>query len=134
MATLTIFYDGFCPLCVREMAQLRRYDPTGQNITLVDIQHPEFQHQYPQIDMTEASRILLALTADGQILRGLDSTHAAWSAVGKGYRTAFLRWPLVRWLADRCYLWFAKHRYQISYWLTGQARCQDGLCARTDQK
>ena len=29
MATLTIFYDGFCPLCVREMAQLRRIDPDG---------------------------------------------------------------------------------------------------------
>ena len=38
MSTLTIFYDGFCPLCVREMAQLRRIDPDGDKLTLVEIQ------------------------------------------------------------------------------------------------
>ena len=80
----------------------------------------------------EAGRILLSLTADGVILRGLDSTHAAWSAVGKGHRTAFLRWPLIRWFADKIYLWFAANRYKVSYWLTGQARCDSGSCARRD--
>lgn len=85
MSTLTIFYDGFCPLCVREMAQLRRIDPDGDKLTLVDIQQAEMAQQYPQIDVAEAGRILLSLTADGQILRGLDSTHAAWSEIGRAH-------------------------------------------------
>ena len=129
MSVLTLFYDGFCPLCVREMAQLRQIDKQGV-LQLVDIQLAESQALYPQIDFSEASRILLALTADGHLLRGLDSTHAAWSAVGLGYRTAWLRWPVVRWFADRAYLYFAANRYRISYWLTGQARCDNGSCQR----
>ena len=132
MATLTIFYDGFCPLCVREMAQLRQLDPAGKALTLVDIQQADMPVLYPQIDAAEAGRILLSLTADGRILRGLDSTHAAWSAVGKGHRTAFLRWPVIRWFADKIYLWFAANRYRVSYWLTGQARCDSGTCSRRD--
>ncbi len=129
MSVLTLFYDGFCPLCVREMAQLRQIDKQGV-LQLVDIQLADSQALYPQIDFGEASRILLALTADGRLLRGLDSTHAAWSAVGLGYRTAWLRWPVIRWFADRAYLYFAANRYRISYWLTGQARCDNGSCQR----
>ncbi len=129
MSVLTLFYDGFCPLCVREMAQLRQIDKQGV-LQLVDIQLAESQAHYPQIDFSEASRILLALTADGRLLRGLDSTHAAWSAVGLGYRTVWLRWPVIRWFADRAYLYFAANRYRISYWLTGQARCDNGSCQR----
>ncbi len=129
MPVLTLFYDGFCPLCVREMAQLRHIDKQGA-LQLVDIQLAESQALYPQIDFSEASRILLALTADGRLLRGLDSTHAAWSAVGLGYRTAWLRWPVIRWFADKAYLYFAANRYRISYWLTGQARCDSGSCQR----
>lgn len=129
MSVLTLFYDGFCPLCVREMAQLRQIDKQGV-LQLVDIQLAESQALYPQIDFSEASRILLALTADGRLLRGLDSTHAAWSAVGLGYRTAWLRWPVIRWFADKAYLYFAANRYRISYWLTGQARCDSGSCQR----
>jgi len=122
---LTLFYDGFCPLCVHEMNQLRALDTHGQ-LMLVDIQQPEAMQAYPQIDVVQASQILLALTADGRLLTGLDSTHAAWSAIGKGYRTAWLRWPLVRVLADKAYRYFAANRYQVSYWLTGAARCQPG--------
>jgi predicted DCC family thiol-disulfide oxidoreductase YuxK len=129
MSVLTLFYDGFCPLCVREMAQLRQIDKQGV-LQLVDIQLADSQALYPQIDFSEASRILLALTADGRLLRGLDSTHAAWSAVGLGYRTAWLRWPVIRWFADQAYLYFAANRYRISYWLTGQARCDNGSCQR----
>lgn len=127
--TLTLFYDGFCPLCVKEMAQLRAIDTT-QRVLLVDIQQADLMQAYPQIDVAEAGRMLLSLTADGRLLKGLDSTHAAWSAVGKGYRTAWLRWPLIRWFADRAYLYFAANRYRISYWLTGTARCDNGQCQR----
>jgi len=129
MPVLTLFYDGFCPLCVREMAQLRRHDKQGV-LQLVDIQQPASASAFAQIDFAEASRVLLALTADGRLLRGLDSTHAAWSAVGLGYRTAWLRWPLIRWVADKIYRYFAANRYRISYWLTGQARCNNGSCQR----
>ena len=52
----------------------------------------------------------------------LDVTHEAWKAVGVGWLYAPLRWPLIRHVADAFYNVFAKHRYTISYLLTGKKR------------
>ena len=122
-AELIVFYDGYCPLCQKEMKHLQSVD-YDHKLQLEDIQAADFNQRYPHIDRTEASRILLSQTMDGELLRGLDSTHAAWSLVSKGWRTAPLRWPVIRWFADRAYLFFARNRYQISGLLTGQQRCQ----------
>ena len=54
-------------------------------------------------------------------LRGL--AYRAWALVGKGYLIAPLRWPVIRWFADKAYLWFARNRYKVSGWFTGQERC-----------
>lgn len=119
---LTLFYDGGCPLCVNEMKQLKAKD-TKQRLCFENIWAADFSQRYPHIDVAEANRILHGQTAAGTMLYGLDVTHAAWSAVGKGWLTAALRWPLVRWFADRGYLFFAKNRNQISRLITGKSRC-----------
>lgn len=121
MTQLTVFYDGTCPLCAKEMAALRKADKKDA-ISTVDIFADEFA-QYPQINPHEANRILHAIDQDGDLLLGLDVTHRAWQLVGKGWLYAPLRWRLMKPLADRCYLYFANNRYHISYWLTGSARC-----------
>ena len=123
MPKLTLFYDGHCPLCVREMRHLTRLD-RAQNMQLVDIQREDFSEHWPQVNKAEASSILLAVQDNGEWLRGLDVTHRAWQLVGKGYWIAPLRWPVIRLLADQVYLWFARNRYRISGWLTGQQRCE----------
>ena len=122
MAELTLYYDGHCPLCVREMTHLRNADIRGR-LELVDIQQDGFAERYPHIDPVAASTVLHADTAAGELLLGLDVTYRAWSLVGKGYWIAPLRWPLIRWFADKAYLWFARNRYKVSGWLTGQERC-----------
>ncbi len=122
MSELTLYYDGQCPLCVREMAHLRQADRDGR-LTLVDIQQEGFTELYPHIDPQAARTILHANTADGSLLLGLDVTYRAWSLVGKGFWIAPLRWPVIRWFADKAYLWFARNRYKVSGWLTGQERC-----------
>ena len=119
---LTLFYDGGCPLCVKEMKQLKAKDK-NHGLAFENIWATDFAQRYPHIDVAEANRILHGQTAEGQMLYGLDVTHAAWSAVGKGWLTAPLRWPLVRWLADRGYLFFANNRNQISRLITGKSRC-----------
>jgi len=122
MSELTLYYDGHCPLCVREMDHLRAAD-TNQRLTLVDIQMDGFSERYPGIDPVAASNILHATTAEGELLLGLDVTYRAWALVGKGFWIAPLRWPIIRWFADKAYLWFARNRYRVSGWLTGQERC-----------
>ncbi|MCF2858322.1 DUF393 domain-containing protein [Pseudoalteromonas sp. SMS1] len=128
MSELTIFYDGTCPLCVKEMAALTRKDKKG-SIKTVDIYSEEFA-RYPNIDPNKANTILHALNKDGDLLLGLDVTHKAWQLVGMGWLYAPLRWPVLRPVADKLYLVFAKNRYRISYWLTGKSRCESGVCRR----
>ncbi|MFW7526444.1 thiol-disulfide oxidoreductase DCC family protein [Vibrio ostreicida] len=128
MTDLTVFYDGTCPLCVREMQHLAGYDQK-QRLQLIDIHSDAFQH-YPAIDATLASTILHGLDKDGQIVLGLDVTYMAWKLVGKGWLYAPLRWKGIRPIADWCYLRFANNRYAISGLLTGKRQCQSGQCSK----
>jgi predicted DCC family thiol-disulfide oxidoreductase YuxK len=123
MIELEIFYDGGCPLCLCEIKHLKYLD-AQQRIKFVDINGDNFSINYPQIDPVSANRILHGRLSNGRIIQGLDVTHKAWSLVGKGKWTAILRVPIIKSIADLCYLLFARHRYRISKWLTGQERCQ----------
>jgi len=123
MSELKIFYDGACPLCLAEMRHLLNLD-TQHKIDLVDINQQDFEEKYPDINKNKADAILHGQLADGSIILGLDVTHKAWSLVGKGYRTAILRWPLIRHFADLAYLFFAKYRHPISRLITGKSRCE----------
>lgn len=128
MPNLTIFYDGTCPICAREMQALKQRDKENL-IKLVDIYSDEFS-LYPHIDANKASTILHALDQDQKLLLGLDVTHRAWQLVGKGWLYAPLRWPGIKLLADWCYIKFANNRYTISKWLTGRRKCDNGQCSK----
>ncbi|MCL5049380.1 MAG: DUF393 domain-containing protein [Firmicutes bacterium] len=122
MAQLTIFYDGGCPLCVREMRHLKRLDQR-QQMAFEDINAENFNQRFPHVSFSRANQILHGMNGEGEMLYGLDVTHAAWSLVGRGWLTAPLRWPLIRWFADKAYLFFARNRNGISKLLTGKSRC-----------
>ncbi|NVD08582.1 DUF393 domain-containing protein [Vibrio sp. JPW-9-11-11] len=128
MYQLIIFYDGLCPLCVKEMEALQRHD-SRQQIKLVDIQGQEMRH-YPSIDKNKAGQILHAITPEGTVLLGLDVTYRAWKLVGKGWIYAPLRWSVVKPLADWAYLQLARNRYRWSKLLTGKSKCESGQCSR----
>lgn len=128
MSQITIFFDGSCPLCFREMCALKQHD-VHNFITLIDI-HSEAMDAYPEIDAEEARRILLAYNSQGELIRGLDALHLAWSLVSKPWIYAMTRWPVIRPLANYGYLLFARHRYTLSRWLTGQSRCDNDQCRR----
>lgn len=119
---LTLFYDGTCPLCVAEMQQLEVLDAEGK-LKLEDLYADDFGERFPHIDPVEADKYLHAEFADGEMLYGLDVTCAAWHAVNHKRWLAILRWPLLRWFADKAYQCFARNRYTISYLLTGTRRC-----------
>ena len=119
---LTIFYDGYCPLCAIEMNKLKQLD-NQQNINFVDIQEPSFAADYPHLDWQSLNARIHGYLANGTLISGLDVTYLAWKLVGKGWVYAPLRWPVIRWFADIAYNLFAKYRYNISYLLTGKKRC-----------
>lgn len=128
MTSLTLFYDGTCPLCVKEMTSLRKHDKDNR-VTTIDINSADFA-DYPHIDASKANRVLHALDENGTLWLGLDATHKAWQLVGKGWLYAPLRWRFIKPWADKGYLFFARHRYRISYLLTGRSRCSSNRCSR----
>ena len=126
---LILFYDSSCPLCIAEMRQLQIHN-NRQQLQFEDILAPDFNQRFPYIKITEASTILHGLyfpdlQQSPQLLLGLDVTHLAWKSIGRKKWLALLRWPVIRFFADKCYLFFARNRYTISYLLTGKSRCKN---------
>lgn len=119
---LTIYYDGHCPLCMKEMQLLRHHD-NKKYINLIDLHNDNFSKDYPHINKSEAIQILHGQLNTGELLLGLDVTCKAWSLVGKHKWLAILRWPLIRTIADFFYRVFAQYRSKISYLLTGNKTC-----------
>ncbi|WP_034475157.1 thiol-disulfide oxidoreductase DCC family protein [Aestuariibacter salexigens] len=120
--TLTIFYDGQCPLCMKEMSHLMKLNRDGC-LRFEDIMADDFSQRFPDLNWQHLNDRIHGQWQDGSVIQGLDVTYHAWRLVGKGWVYGWMRWPVIRWFADKAYLLFAKHRYRISYWLTGQKRC-----------
>lgn len=128
---LTIYYDGNCPMCVKEMDHLKNNDPKNL-ISLVDIHQKDFEMLYPNITFIDAMRILHG-HYNGQLLLGLEVTHRAWTLVGKGFWVAPLNWPLFKTLSHWVYLLLAKYRHPISALIAKifgikTANCISGTC------
>lgn len=106
----TLYYDGQCPLCRREIDRLRA--ARGAAIALVDIHGLGAD---APIDRDELLRSLHLRRADGQWLRGADANVSAWDGTAKARWLAALRWPLVRPLTDLGYRLWAAWRYRRRY-------------------
>jgi len=129
--TLTIYYDGKCPLCSLEMQKLKRYDKK-MNIVLEDLHQEGFDTRFPHIHIHQAMKILHG-EYQGKILLGLNVTHRAWTLVGKGIYVAPLQFPIIKQLAHLVYLFMAKYRHHISAFLyrrfgIGLNTCEKGVC------
>lgn len=122
-ADLIVFYDGRCPLCVKEIRLLKRYNHRGR-LQLEDIHASDFTQRFPQVDPAKAVKILHGLNAEGKWLTGLDVTAKAWQLVNRHRWLAVLRWPLIRPLADLAYRFFARHRQTLAWLITGQQHCE----------
>ena len=81
-----------------------------------------FTTRFPWLDWQALNERIHAYDNDGKAYIGLDATYEAWRLLGYGWLYAPTRWPVIRFVADKAYLLFAKHRYKISYWLTGKER------------
>ena len=111
---VTVWYDGACPLCIREIALMRRLDRAG-NIAFVDVA-PE--GATCPIDRTLLLARFHAREAGGPILSGAAAFAAMWRAI-----------PLLRPLGlvarnktvltslERLYLAFLKVRPALQRWM-----------------
>jgi len=129
----TIFYDGNCPLCAKEIKMLKNRNADG-NLAFEDIYAHDFSTKYPELDWQALNDKIHGVDENGNIFIGLDVTHKAWSLVGVGWLYAPLRWPLIKVVADAGYRFFARHRHRISYLLTGKKRVEGDCQTHCENK
>jgi predicted DCC family thiol-disulfide oxidoreductase YuxK len=121
---LTVFYDGACPICAREMALMKRLD-RRQRLTLLDFSLAGFAAP-ADLAVTDLSAVIHAQWADGTVITGVEVFRAIWEAIGLGFLSRLSRLPLVAPLMVTAYGWFARNRL----WLTGRSNaCPGNACA-----
>lgn len=106
---LTVFYDGDCPACSREIALYRRRERTGR-VTWIDLaRHPEALARHG-VALEDGMRYLHAFGADGRSHVGVDAFIEIWRRVpGCRPLAALVGLPGLRALAQCGYRLFAHY-------------------------
>lgn len=118
---IEVFYDGACPLCMREIRMLQRKD-RRKRIRFVDIAAEGFDAASVGLSWEALMTRIHGRLADGTLVEGVEVFRRLYAAVGFGPLVAVTRAPGVSQLLGVAYGTFAKHRLR----LTG--RCADGVC------
>lgn len=116
-----VFYDGECPLCLREIKMLRWMD-RSHNIRFTDISDPAFRPADYGKTMQQFMDEIQGRLPDGSWIIGVEVFRRLYAAVGLGPLVALTRLPGVSHGLDLGYRVFAKNRLR----LTG--RCNAGAC------
>lgn len=122
---LTLFHDGACPLCRREVRFIRKHDRSGK-IGLVDIAADDFDAASYGLDAQAVHAEIHAIDRDGTVIRGLAVFRRLYGAMGMGWLWAPTGWPVLRPIFDVIYRIFAKVRPH----LPGRKRCAPGGACR----
>jgi predicted DCC family thiol-disulfide oxidoreductase YuxK len=121
---LTVFFDGACPLCRREIAHYRARDRAAR-IAFVDIAADPAPLLTIGVTQAEALAAMHALHADGRVVRGATAFVALWEQI-PGWRLAarlVRAIPGLLPLAERVYAWIAPRRARVAAVL-----CRTGGC------
>lgn len=110
---LTVYHDGGCPLCIREIALMRWLD-RAHRIHFVDAADPAGSCPLDRRELLER----LHAVEDGVMLTGVAAFAAMWRAIPilRPFGMA-ARWPLVERVLEAVYRWFLQHRPLLQAWL-----------------
>jgi predicted DCC family thiol-disulfide oxidoreductase YuxK len=118
---IEVFFDGACPLCMREIQMLRRKD-RNQRIRFTDIAAPEFDATTIGIPWPTLMDRIHGRLPDGTLVEGVEVFRRLYAAVGFNSIVAATRLPLIAPLLELSYRLFAKNRLNLS------GRCADAAC------
>ncbi len=122
---IEVFYDGACPLCMREVGMLRGRD-RARRIVFTDIAAPGFDPGSVGLDHDALIKRIHARLPTGELIEGVEVFRRLYAAVGFGTLVAMTRLPVISHVLDLAYEVFAKNRLR----LTGRCvKTDDGSCA-----
>ncbi|MEC7815788.1 MAG: DUF393 domain-containing protein [Pseudomonadota bacterium] len=108
----TLFYDGSCPLCAREIRTLRRLQ--RGNLIFADV-HEQREDSENLPSREDLLRRLHLMTWTGEWVTGLHANVRAWSHTPFGWLFKPLLWPVIHPIARRVYEGWADRRYDKKY-------------------
>lgn len=124
---LTIFYDGACPLCRREIDFYQRRRG-AEKLSWVDVSRCSEEEVAPGLSKQAALARFHVQSSDGSLASGGEAFARLWTSL-PGFRTIgrILQLPPLAWLAERGYRLFLKFRPHLQNLAKPRAR------SRTDR-
>ncbi len=121
-----VFYDGDCPLCVREIRFLEKRDRKRGRILFTDIAAADFDAEaVVGVDHKTLMGSIHGRMPDGSLVKGVEVFRQLYSAIGLKPVVLLTRLPVLSQLLDLGYWGFAKNRLRM----TGRSGCETGTCA-----
>jgi len=112
---LTIFFDGGCPLCKREVDFLRSKNQKGY-LNFIDINCYDFSLDLKYgITYKQAMDRIHALKSDGSVIKDIKVFQEAYSLIGLGWIYAPTKLPVLDKVFEFIYRLWAKYRLKITF-------------------
>ena len=110
---IEVFYDGECPLCLREIGFLKKKD-RERHIHFREIQRLEFASSSIPKTHQQLMAEIHARLPDGTWIKGVEVFRRLYDAIGWNWIVAITRWPIIRESLDWAYQVFAKRRLSLT--------------------
>ena len=127
-AKLTIFFDGGCPLCKREVEFLQSRNQRGY-LSFIDINTSDFYLDFKYgITYKQAMERIHALKSDGSIIKDIKVFQEAYTLIGLGWIYAPTKIPIFSKFIDFIYGIWAKYRLRLTFRPSIEKLCVEKHC------
>ena len=125
---LTIFFDGGCPLCKREVDFLQSRNQNGY-LKFIDINISDLSLELKHgITYKKAMERIHALKSDGSVIKDIKVFQEAYSLIGLGWIYAPTKLPILDKFIEFIYGLWAKHRLKITFRPSIEKICSERGC------
>ena len=125
---LTIFFDGGCPLCKREVDFLQSKNQEGA-LSFIDINTSDFSSDLKYgITYKQAMDRIHAMKSDGSLIKDIKVFQEAYSLIGLGWIYAPTKLPILDKFIEFIYGLWAKYRLKITLRPSIEKLCAEKGC------
>ena len=125
---LTIFFDGGCPLCKREINFLQSKNQKGA-LSFIDINTSDFSSDLKYgITYKQAMDRIHAMKSDGSVIKDIKVFQEAYSLIGLGWIYAPTKLPILDKFIEFIYGLWAKYRLKITLRPSIEKLCAEKGC------
>ena len=125
---LTIFFDGGCPLCKREVDFLQSRNQKGY-LSFIDINTSDFYLDLKYgITYKQAMERIHALKSDGSVIKDIKVFQEAYTLIGLGWIYAPTKIPVFDEFIEFIYGIWAKYRLKITFRPSLEKLCKARGC------